>query len=89
MAKEKCDPLGPHPSYLGCLVRLRALVLASRKPAAPVTTWPLQSGVQRMAPKPSAGGGRLSPICEARLQSPISGCAATFSVEGRGTEACA
>lgn len=89
MSKEESNPLGPHPGYLGCLARLRALVLASRKPSTPVTTWPFHSGVQRMAPKPSARGGRLSPICEARRQSSISGCAATFSVEGRGTEACA
>lgn len=31
MAREESNPLGPHLVYLGCLTRLYALVLASRK----------------------------------------------------------
>lgn len=33
MAREGSNPLGPHLVYLGCLTRLYALVLASRKQA--------------------------------------------------------
>lgn len=88
MAREESNPSGPHLGYLGCLARLHVLVLLR---ISHQLRWPpghptrVYSGC---APKPSARGGRLSPICKARQQSPISGFAATFSVEGRGTEAC-